>query len=249
MGGRPLACFLSLALPQRFSQTAAGKRWITGFFDGLLALARQTGTPLAGGDTAASPGDSILADIVLLGSAPTGTAMRRSGARAGDALYVTGALGGAAAELHLLEAGPRPFTPATADGAHPHLFPVPRLPQGKRLRTLKLASAAIDLSDGLSSDLTHLCAESRTGAVVYADALPLHSLLRDRSPEQALQLAMHGGEDYELLFTSRADKVLPKRMGEVPLTRIGEITRRKEILLDVGGRKRRMAAKGWEHAI
>ncbi len=249
MGGKPIACFLSLALPGRFSQTATGKRWISGFFDGLLALARKTGTPLAGGDTAAAPGESILADIVLLGSAPENTALRRSGARAGDAIYVTGTIGGAAAELQLLQGSPKRLQQAAANGDHPHLFPIPHLRQGERLRSLKLAAAAIDISDGLSTDLRHLCQESGTGAVVDADALPLHPLLGGLPEEEARWLALHGGEDYELLFTARPGTRMPKRIAGVALTRIGEITRGKEIYLQTAGRRRLLTPKGWEHAI
>src|SRR5580698_9823066 len=99
MGARPLAAFLSLALPGEMLATAAGRRWVDRFFAGLRALGDASGVPLAGGDTAESPSGQVLADIVLVGSAPAGRALRRSGGRAGDVLYVTGALGGAAAEL------------------------------------------------------------------------------------------------------------------------------------------------------
>ncbi len=249
MGGKPLACFLSLALPHQFSRAAAGRRWINGFFDGLLALAEQTRTPLAGGDTAAAPSETILADIVLLGSVPVGTALRRSGARAGDGLYVTGTLGGAAAELRLLQNAPARYRKAEAGGEHPHLFPVPRLRQAERLRSLGVASSAIDSSDGLSTDLRHLCEESGTGAIVYADALPVHRLLTGLSPEQALQFALHGGEDYELLFSARPGTRMPKQIAGVPLTRIGEITRAKTILLSDGGQERTLAPQGWKHAV
>ena len=198
MGGKPMAAFLSLALPEGFMRRAAGRRWVDDFFSGLLALAKASKTPLAGGDTATSPGDAILADIVLLGSVPRGTALVRSGARPGDGLYVTGALGGAAAELLALEKKPRSFRRATSDGGdHPHLFPATRLAVGDRLRSL--ASAAMDVSDGLSTDLRHLCDESRIGAVVYAAALPLHPLAGALQAKEALHLALHGGEDYELL--------------------------------------------------
>ncbi len=99
MGARPLAAFLSLALPGEMLATRAGRVWVERFFAGLRSLADRHAVPLAGGDTAESPSDLVLADIVLIGSAPAGRALRRSGARAGDALYVTGELGGAAAEL------------------------------------------------------------------------------------------------------------------------------------------------------
>ena len=249
MGGSPLAFFLSLALPGRLSSMAKGKRWIDGFFEGLLALADQTNTPLAGGDTAAAPDKCILADIVLLGSAPSGTALRRSGALPGHWVYVTGSLGGSAAELQMLKHKPKHFLHATADGDHPHLFPVGRLQQGKRLREDRLASAAIDISDGLSTDIAHLCAESGVGAVLRAEELPLHPLLAGLPREEALQLALHGGEDYELLFTARPGIRVPKRIGGVPLNRIGVITREAGVLLIDGKRQAELRPRGWEHAI
>ncbi len=249
MGGTPLACFLSLALPGHFRSTAAGRRWIDGFLDGLLALAANAKTPLAGGDTSSSPCDAILADIVLMGSAPAGSPLRRSGARPGDGLYVTGALGGAAAELQNLSQTPKQFRNAHPGSNHPHLFPLPRLRQGNTLRASGLASAAIDVSDGLSTDLRHLCEASGVGAVVEAAALPLHPLLTELSQPQALQLALHGGEDYELLFTARPTARIPRRIGRVPLTRIGTITRGSGIFLSNAGKQTSLRAQGWEHTV
>jgi thiamine-monophosphate kinase len=245
MGAKPMAAFLSLALPAGLSRTAAGRRWVDGFLTGLMALADGTGTPLAGGDTAAAPGDAVLADIVLLGSAPRGTEMRRSGARAGDALYVTGALGGSSAELAALSASPKRFRRAIADGTHPHLFPVPRLAAGQRLR--RIATAAIDLSDGLSTDLHHLCDESGVGAIVDASLLPIHPLaLASASPPNE---ALNGGEDYELLFTAGATARVPKQIGGIAITRIGRITRGRDIFLQQQGKNKPLLAAGWEHRI
>lgn len=247
MGAAPVSAFLSLALPAGFLQKAAGKRWIDGFFNGLLALADRTGTPLAGGDTASAPGDAILADIVLVGSAPRGTELRRSTARAGDLLYVTGALGGAASELALLAAHPSRFVKAVPSEDHPHLFPLPRLQAGQRLRRAGLASAAIDVSDGLSTDLRHLCEESGVGAIVRADALPLHPLLA--KSKDTLQGALHGGEDYELLFTAPPSARVPSSIRGVPVTEIGEIVDGTEILLEKNGQFSPLLARGWEHAL
>ncbi|MGI4758039.1 MAG: thiamine-phosphate kinase [Janthinobacterium lividum] len=249
MGAKPLAAFLSLALPGGFTRRATGRRWVDDFFAGLLALAEQTGTSLAGGDTATAPGEAILADIVLLGSAPRGSELRRSGARTGDLLYVTGSLGGAAAELELLSEKPARFRRAVNGLDHPHLFPAPRLLVGERLRRAGLATAAIDLSDGLSTDLRHLCAESGTGAIVDADSIPLHPLLAGKRPEIAMDLALNGGEDYELLFTVPEGVPVPRRVRGVPVTRIGKITRSTEILLRSSGGSRPMAAGGWEHSL
>ena len=174
--------------------------------------------------------------------------MRRSGARAGDAIYVTGALGGAAAELQALAADPRSFRRAAAkDGNHPHLFPVPRLAAGDRLRSI--ASSAMDVSDGISTDLRHLCDESGTGAVIHAAALPLHPLLSNLQPQQALKFALHGGEDYELLFTVRPGVRVPRQIAGVPLTRIGEMTEGNRILLEQRGKLKPLKAGGWEHRL
>jgi thiamine-monophosphate kinase len=248
MGARPLAAFLSFAIPPEL----AGK-WTTRFLDGLLALARASHVPLAGGDTAQAPalgGKSLFsADICLLGSVPAGSALLRSGAHAGDLLYVTGALGGAAAELALLASRPTPFRRLrSATESHPHLFPQPRLAQGRRLRTL--ATAAIDLSDGLSTDLLHLCESSGLGAEIEAGAVPIHALaLKDPDP---LAQALHGGEDYELLFTAAPATRIPLTLAGVPVTRIGRMLRgRKGVshitLIDGDGAGFSLASQGWEH--
>lgn len=249
MGARPLASFLSLALPAGFTKRVAGRGWVDGFFDGLLALAEKTGTPLAGGDTATAPDGAILADIVLLGSAPRGTELRRSGARPGDLLYVTGALGGAAAELEELAASPKTFRKILDGPDRPHLFPAPRLRAGERLRRARLATSAMDLSDGLSTDLRHLCKESGVGAVVDASSVPFHLLLQRKTAAQALDLALHGGEDYELLFTARPGTRMPRTVAGVAVTRLGRITRSLDILLATDGKTSPLQARGWEHAL
>jgi thiamine-monophosphate kinase len=229
MGGEPLAAFLSLALPKDLPQ-----RWADDFLRGLLALARRFHIPLAGGDIAQSPG-GVLADVILVGSVPRGRALLRSGARPGDAIYVTGALGGSAAALARLRDGdklrPRQWLA--------HYFPTPRIEVGRSLRQLRLASAAIDLSDGLSTDLSHICEESGAGAVIYAESVPV-------TRHATLELALHGGEDYELLFTS--SKRVPQEIAGVAITRIGEIIReRKLYLADRTGRRQPLRARGWEH--
>lgn len=251
MGARPVAAFLSLALPR---SAAVDKLWVEGFFDGLLSLAKRAAVPLAGGDTAEAPGRYILADIVVLGAVRAGKALRRDGARPGDRLFCTGALGGAAAELQRL-ARPRSGKSDEALG-HPQLFPEPRLAVGQMLRERGLATAAIDISDGLSTDLHHLCAASGVRAEIHQVKLPLHALAllagtRGR-PERPLLLALHGGEDYELLFTVREGAFAPRRFRGVALTEIGCIKRRGRgrptvTLVDANGQPRELPAAGWEH--
>jgi thiamine-monophosphate kinase len=248
MGATPLAAFLSLALPADLPRTPTGHRWIADFLAGLAALATSTHTPLAGGDTAQSPTDTILADIVLTGTAPTGTALRRSTARPGDHLYVTGSLGGAAAELRtvLSHKTPRRTPPRN----HPHLYPQPRLLQGQFLRRRGLATACIDLSDGLSTDLTHLCTASRVRAEIDPAALPIHPLAT-RLPD-AFALAVNGGEDYELLFTAAPTTRIPGTVAGIPLTRIGTILRRSArhpqiSLVRPDSTREPLNPEGWEH--
>lgn len=232
MGGEPRAAFVSLALPRELPQ-----RWVDQFFAGLLALGKRYGVPLAGGDTAQSRG-GVLADIVVLGSVPKGKAVLRSGARQGDFIYVTGTLGLSAEALLHLRAGEK-----LRPRAHPrHFYPEPRIEVGRYLRQHKLASAMIDISDGLSTDLQHICDESHVGATVYAASLPR------LSTPNGLELALNGGEDYELLFTAAPKKPIPKQIAGVPVTRIGEIVKRERMLLTrEDGKSVRLNPKGWEH--
>ena len=245
MGARPLAAFLSLALPREVARDTA---WVDGLLDGLLALARATGTPLAGGDTAEAPGAEVLIDIVLTGAVPAGTALRRDGARPGDGLYVTGWLGGAAAELEAVLGGQM----AEGSGGHPHLFPQPRLAAGEALRRRGLATACMDLSDGLSTDLAHLCRASGVRAEVELERLPLDPLALAGGLAKALAQGLHGGEDYELLFTAGSRTRVPRRLGGVAVTRIGTILpagRRRPLVQAVRaeGRVSPLEPGGWEH--
>jgi thiamine-monophosphate kinase len=246
MGARPVAAFLSLGLPRELAVRKGRKAaWIDRFLDGFLALAAEYKLPLAGGDLSESP--IALADIVLVGAVPRGKALLRSGARPGDQLYVTGTLGGSAAGLALISnasAARRLTTANSRDRLAPHLWPQPRISQGLWLQRNSAASAAIDISDGLSTDLDHLCTESGTSAEIEADLLPL-------SPRASLEQALHGGEDYELLFTARTGVRIPTRIAGIPFTRIGRITKTRAgspraILLTAAGR-RPLERRGWQH--
>lgn len=270
MGARPLAAFLSLAIPRAVAAEATDSNWIEGFLDGLLALAATTKTPLAGGDTAEAACSDITIDIVLLGATPTGRALRRAGAQPGDRIFVTGALGGSAAELASLSSpATKPGAPSVraaegwarklqrastvhSNGDHPHLFPQPRLAAGQSILRRRLATACIDLSDGLSTDLAHLCAASNVAAEIDAAKLPLHPLTRTQSPEAALHSALHGGEDYELLFTAPPTVSVPRAIAGVPLTCIGEIRRAGRnrpliTLITSDGARSPLEPGGWEH--
>jgi len=267
MGARPVAAFLSLGLPRELARTrrrssgsgsgAGSRSWLDRFLDGFLALAAEHKAPLAGGDLAESP--LAAADIVLIGSVPRGRALLRSGARAGDTIYVTGALGGAAAGLAKLaewaeSAGRRP-TGLRVTGKipqrltallAPHLYPQPRIAQGQWLMRRRVATAAIDISDGISTDLAHLCEESGLAAEIDAGALPLH-------PGANLAQALHGGEDYELLFTAPAEVRLPRAIAGVAVARIGRMAQARKgvprvALLTAKGLEP-LEPRGWQHFV
>jgi thiamine-monophosphate kinase len=232
MGGEPRAAFLSLAVGRGTPQ-----RWVNGFLSGLLEAAAEFRVILAGGDTAESAG-GILADIVLVGSVPKGKALLRSGARPGDGIFVTGQLGGSAAALARLREGK-----VRAADYQRHFHPTARVEVGRRLRPM--ASAMIDISDGLSTDLEHICEESGVGAQIETAAIP-RARVGNPAQQVGLDLALHGGEDYELLFTSA--KKIPAKVDGVPVMRIGRVTHKRGMsLVEDDGRRRRLTARGWEH--
>ncbi len=239
MGGEPVAAFLSMALPRDLPQS-----WVGRFARSLISLGEKYGVTLAGGDTAESP-NGILADIVVLGSVPKGKAVMRSGARPGDRIYVSGELGGSAAAVAQMRARPkRKLKP----GEYPrHFFPEPRIELGRILREKGLATAMIDTSDGLSTDLAHICEESGVGAEVSAELIPRASVGKP-AREVDLEFALHGGEDYELLFASPATRRVPSRIAGVPITQIGLITRSRTVILrKKSGIGYEFHARGWEH--
>lgn len=234
MGGEPLACFLSLGLPPTLPQS-----WVDAFLHGLHDLARRFKVQLAGGDT--SSAKHITADIIVVGQVPAGKALLRSGARPGDRIYVTGNLGGSAAILKRLYQREK----IQAAKSRGHFYPSPRIEAGRWLRQQGLASSMIDLSDGLSVDLAHICEESRVSAIVYADHLPV-------AKGSDIALALHGGEDYELLFTAPARAKLPKSITGVSVTEIGLVKKRSNYssaiqILGNNGDVRSLARLGWEH--
>ena len=219
MGGTPRFFLISLAVGRW-----AGPRWVDGFFKGALRLARREKAALIGGDLARSAHAGC--DVVVCGAAPRGKALRRDGARPGDAIYVSGRLGGSALGL------------ATRRGAawRRHLRPEPRLALGRFLRERLHATGAMDLSDGLSLDLRRMCLASRCRAEIEAPPI-----FRGASLEQAL----HGGEDYELLFTVSARTRVPADFDGVPLTRIGQMRKGRAGGVRLNGRVLRPL--GYDH--
>ena len=237
MGGEPLAAFLSLALPAELPQ-----RWADQFVKGMLTLAHRFGVALAGGDTAQSP-VGVLADITVVGSVPAGQAILRSGARPGDSIFVTGELGAPVALLEQMFADPERKFRAAAFPAH--FYPEPRIAVARKLRTQKLATAMIDISDGLSTDLRHICESSGVGATIIERALPIASLGRH---EVERRHALHGGDEYQLLFTAPASRRIPKQIAGVSITRIGYINEGAEIVIEhENGYTTELEPGGWEH--
>jgi len=239
IGGEPVAAFLSLALPRDLPQS-----WVGRFARSLISLAERYGVTLAGGDTAESP-NGILADIVVVGAVPKGKAVLRSGARPGDRIYVSGELGGSAAAVWQMRKKPkRKLNPREYSR---HFFPEPRIELGRILREKGLVTAMIDISDGLSTDLAHICEESGVGAEIEAEVIP-RAIIGKPAREVDLQFALHGGEDYELLFTVPRGKRVPTGLAGVPITQVGHITRgRKVIVRNESGVGYELQPRGWEH--
>jgi thiamine-monophosphate kinase len=219
MGGDPLFCLLSLGLP-----VWADRPWVDRFYTGLLKLAASSGAVLAGGDL--SRAERLVCDIVVAGSVLKGRALRRGGAKPGDAIYVSGWLGGSALGLEARR--------GRAWKRHTH--PEPRLSLGRYLRTRLGATAAMDLSDGLSLDLRRLCLASKVSAEIEAPPV---------FPGATLHQALHGGEDYELLFTTPPGARVPARFENLPLTRIGVIRRGHAGRVLLSGRT--LPALGYDH--
>ncbi|CAL93127.1 thiamine-phosphate kinase [Azoarcus olearius] len=242
MGADPRWALLSLALP------AADDAWIAAFADGFYACAERFGVDLAGGDTTRGP---LTLSVTILGEVPRGQALTRAGANAGDDIWVSGQPGLAALGLEMLRGT---FAP-TADGerclAALHR-PQPRVALGQALRGL--ASAALDISDGLLGDLGHILVQSRCGATLHEDALPLAALYATgASPALARRCLLAGGDDYELLFCAPpAARAAITALGPalaLPLTRIGTLSDAPGTvaLRSADGTLTALAARGYDH--
>jgi thiamine-monophosphate kinase len=206
--------------------------WLDEFFQGIESACDRFGVVLAGGDSSSS--ELIFVDVSMIGSVPSGHAVRRSGAKAGDAVYVTGTLGGSVLGFELLRSGD------TANSAvKRHLFPEPRHKAGSAVGGK--AHAMIDVSDGLSTDLMHILEESQVSARIYKDRLPAWPGAEDRH-------ILHGGEEYELIIVAPD---LPQTIEGIAVTRIGEIIESQmehhQIFLIDGTRQAVLPPGGWQH--
>ena len=256
MGARPLWSLISIGVPEDVWQTDFAER----LYDGLLNLANRYGVQLIGGDTSRTH-EHIVIDSIVAGECAAGMAVMRSGARAGDQIFVTGSLGAAAAGLRLIERGAHLAEQNLADEDSQkldhillrQLRPEPRVGWGIVLGEERLATAMIDLSDGLSSDLNRLCTAGSVGALIDSALLPIDNYVTELCGRRALdplQLALHGGEDFELLFTVRPADVprLPRRVDGVEIKRVGEITAAHQgVKISEGTRVWDLRPGGWKH--
>jgi thiamine-monophosphate kinase len=235
MGARPLGFLLTLGLPRNVSGRA-----LDGFLAGLLACARAARCPLVGGDITRA--GEFSAAITAIGAVTRGRALLRSAARPGDRVLVTGRLGGAAAGLRALERRKR-LTRAERPLAERQRAPAPPFRAGPALVRLRLSRCAIDVSDGLLQDLGHVLEESRVGARIALEAVPV-------APGATLDDALGGGEDYELLFTVSARAPSAAMIGKrlaCRVTELGVITRQRRLVLTRAGRPVEAITRGYEH--
>ena len=225
MGGKPIATFLSLALPKTLPE-----QWMQEFMEGYNGISEKYGAALLGGDTTCSP-DRICINVAVLGTCPRGKARLRSAARPGDLVCVTGTLGDSAAGLRLILGGQKGAAPRLMDR---HYTPTPRVEEGLALSCLPGVHAMMDISDGVGSDLRHILDESGVGARIDTGKLPISKELQALCSEKGWdpkELALSGGEDYELLFTMD-----PQETPDIPYTVIGEITANPTVTWEGGSR-------------
>jgi thiamine-monophosphate kinase len=245
MGARPLAFTLALALP------AVDEAWLTAFCRGLFACAGRFGCSLVGGDTTRGP---LTLAVTVFGEVPDGAALRRSGARPGDDVWVSGVVGSAA--LALL--GSQRWRGGTGPAVDPALSsaldrPVPRIALGIALRGV--AHAAIDVSDGLAQDLSHILAASGCGADLDVDAIPRSAAFDTVAADERDRTILAGGDDYELCFTApasrRAEVLAAGAATDTPVARIGTVHATRQLrLLDAAGEPWRPEAEvlhGYDH--
>jgi thiamine-monophosphate kinase len=256
MGARPRWSLISIGIPNDVWQTDFVDRFYTGWFE----LAKRYDVQLIGGDTSRTEA-KIVIDSIVLGECAAHQAVKRSGAHPGDQIFVTGSLGAAAAGLRLVERGAHLAEQNRDDDETKkldhvllrQLRPEPRVGWGMVLGEERLATSMIDISDGLSSDLNHLCESSRVGALLDSALLPIDSQVTELCGRRALdplQLALHGGEDFELLFTVKPGDVarLPRRVDGTPITRIGEIRIQDDgVRISERSRVWPLHAGGWKH--
>jgi len=261
MGGQPRFALASVAFGQ-----GSAMQFIEQLLSGMFDLAAALGVSLVGGDTSASPGPLFI-DASAIGVCERGRAITRSGARPGDLVYVTGELGGSALGLSLLRMGYRlgveggnQEDAARQAAIKRHLFPEPRVRAGQMIGQARLATAMIDISDGLATDLRHIAEESKCGVVVHGKLLPmagpliqLWSSAATEGEKDPLQIALASGEEYELAFCARPEAASSIRdlldKLKLPITLIGEVIEGQGLIVEQDGQPVKIDANGFEHEI
>lgn len=263
MGGRPRFCLTSIGIPPHIAVEQ-----ITEFYRGFDALLSKHKTMLAGGDTCSSLHDLNIS-VTLLGEVEQKRVVTRGNAKVGDRLFVTGTLGDSAAGLEILNNRTRTLRMKRKRSGHgsetsnvpsmfaslieKHLRPIPRVDWGREISHAGCATAMIDVSDGLSSDLSHICEQSSVGALIHAGKIPFSpSLLGAKNflKRPPLDYALSGGEDYELLFTVQPAKIKKLRALKIPVTEIGEITRARKLYIVNGmSNKKQLKPTGYNHFV
>ncbi len=243
MGGVPRYALVSLALPE---DTKVDD--VTALYTGMLELAREYRVAIIGGDISRAP--IVAITITILGSTKDWDKhiLTRSSAEPGELVAVTGYLGAAAAGLEMLKLRLKFEPQATACFDRAFLHPHTRIAEGQLL-VEQGVKTAIDISDGLISDLNQICKASQVGARVEIDRVPIEPMVKAEFGEKSLELALSGGEDYELLFTAKAEVIdRVKRTASCPITAIGEIVAGKGVtLVDHQGKPFNLGKAGWEH--
>jgi thiamine-monophosphate kinase len=241
MGGLPRYALVSLALPPETEVDS-----VTTFYTGLLRLAGEYGVTIVGGDTSNAP--LVVISITVLGSSPQKRLLTRSSAQAGELVAVTGNLGAAAAGLEMLTRNLEFEAEAAARFQRSFFKPTPRIIEGQLLLEQGVKTA-IDISDGLVADLGQICKSSKVGARIEAERVPVEPEVKASFGERALELALTGGEDYELLFTAGAEAIdRVKKVASIPVTVIGEITAGQGVtVVDRQGKPLKLGRAGWEH--
>ncbi|MEO8074562.1 MAG: thiamine-phosphate kinase [Acidobacteriota bacterium] len=250
MGAKPVWSMLSIGIPQKIWKTD----FVEKFYEGYMRLAKKFDVELIGGDVSKTP-DKIVIDSIAAGEVKKGKAVLRSGAKVGDLIFVTGEIGGAAGGLKLLQEG----ISYNSDGKTwqkylllKQLQPFPKVFYSEFLSKNNLATSMIDLSDGISSDLAHICRASKVGAKIYADEIPFDVKLKTiaKSFDEKIDYALNGGEDFELLFTANPKKYFrrEKEFENHSFFCIGEITANTEIIEFIADKKATiLQRKGFRH--
>lgn len=251
MGGKPTYALVSLGLPADFPVESCDR-----LFEGMRDELLPHRAYIIGGNLAQTK-EGLIVDVTLLGEVDLSRVLTRGGARVGDRIFVTGKLGASGAGLQALKIFGEKVPAKYRELVNRHVLPVPRVDLGRRISGSGVASAMIDLSDGVAGDLFHVCTRSGVGAEIHEDLLPLPNHIveiAEKSGKSVLDLALHSGEDYELLFTvpprvsAKKIRSIPGDTG-IPVTEIGTIVKREEgyTLVDSRGKKRPLTPAGWDH--